>query len=167
MLLVTYYCQPHIEKYPASYEKFASPFKQHTNDPRLPLKALDACLNAFYHNSPLLETIPANRVRARPDLKIWARMTVSAISYFRPVFTVQSVSMETETLISHVFCHWQVLVKALIDADHFEDYDQGARTQDLIDVCEILGKTFAVFISDEHNQLGERSKHAVYLYVPG
>lgn len=152
-----------MEKYPASYEIFATPFKE--NNRRFGLKALDACLDAFYYYSPLVEPIPSTRQRVQPNLKILARMTVDAISFTSKSLQTKRLNEEMDILVAHVFCHWQVLVKALLDADHFEGYDQDQRMQDLIDICNILGNLFSIFIQDRHNHLGKMSKHAVSLFV--
>lgn len=125
---------------------------------------LDASLNAMYYNSPLQEPIPVKRAKPRPKLKIWARMTVDALDFNRHVLITDELSREVDKLVAHVFCHWDNLVRALMETKSFEGYDEDQRTQDIIDICGILGKAFPERIRDEYNDLGKLGKHAVFYF---
>ena len=166
MLLATYYCQTHIEMYPASYEIFASPFQLGKKDPLRALKSLDACLpiEGFCLGYPLVEIIPSTRTRERPNLKIWARMTVDTLSQVVKFLPTDTLNETADTLVAHILCHWQVLIKALLEAD-FENYEHNTRTNELLEICNILGKSFAMFIQDEHNHLKKSGKHALFPIV--
>lgn len=150
--------------YPASYEIFAAPFQRGKKDPLKVLKCLDACLDGFCLGNPLTETVPSTRTRERPNLKIWARMTVDAISQVAKSLPIVALRETADTLVAHIFCHWQVLIKALLEAD-FENDEHNTRTNELLEICNILGKSFAVFIHDEHNHLNKSGKQAVFPIV--
>jgi len=158
---ITHYCQSNIKKYQETYNLFALPFQQRNRNPLGPLIALDTALNAFYFNSPLQELAPVDRKRSRPNLKIWARMTVDALNFSRHIVNTDELSQETDKLVAHLFCHWDNLVRALTEARSFEGYDEDQRTQDIIEICNILAKAFPVRIKDEYNALGKLGKHAV------
>ena len=159
---VSYYCQSHIEKNTKTHDIFATPFKQKTRNPLKPLKALDTCLNAFYFNSPLQEPIPIDRPRQRPNLKMWARMTVDAMEFSRQDLITTELKDQTDTLVAHVFCHWDNLIRALMEVKSFEGYDEDQRTQDLIDICHILNhERVSQRIKDPYNDLQKQGKHAV------
>jgi hypothetical protein len=157
---IAYYCQSYIEKNPKTHTILALPFQQETRNPLRPLKALDTCLNAFYFNSPLHEIIPTDRKRQRPNLKIWARMTVDALDFSRQ--DAKEFKDHTDTLVAHIYCHWDSLLRALTEVKSFEGYDEDQRTQDIIEICEILKqKSFSDRIKDSHNDLAKEGKHAV------
>lgn len=159
---ITHYLQSHIEKTPKTHTMFAIPFQQKTRNPLKALKALDTCLNAFYFNSPLQEVIPTDRERQRPNLKIWARMTVDALDFSRQDLISEDLQDQTDALVARVFCHWDSLIRALTEVKSFEGYDEDQRTQDIVEICEILGKKpFSDRIKDSHNDLGKEGKHAV------
>ena len=159
---ISHYCQSHIEKQPKTHDVFASPFKQRTRNPLKPLKALDTCLNAFYFNSPLQETVAKDRPRQRPNLKMWARITVDAMEFSRQDLITKELKDQTDTLVAHVFCHWNNLLRALIQVKSFEGYDEDQKTQDLIDICNILNhERVSQRIKDPYNDLQKQGKHAV------
>jgi hypothetical protein len=168
---ITHYCQTHIEKNKKTYDLFAVPFQQRTTNPRVPLKALDNCLNAFYFNSPLQEPIPTDRPRQRPNLKIWARLTVDAFDFrhtllLNKVLVTKEMREETDILVGRIFCHWDSLIRALVEVKSFDDYDEDQKTQDIIDICNIFGETFAEHIKNPYNLLGKYGKHAVPSLYP-
>ena len=159
---ISHYCQSHIERYPQTHDIFATPFKQKSNNPLKPLKALDTCLNAFYFNNPLQEPIPVDRPRQRPNLKMWARMTVDAMEFSRQHLITQELKEQTDTLVAHVFCHWDNLIRALMEVKSFEGYDEDQKTQDLIDICNVLNhERVSQRIRDPYNDLLKQGKHAV------
>jgi hypothetical protein len=158
---LTHYCNAHIDKYPSHYDLFAVPFQQTTRNPRPALNYLNICLNSFYFNNPLQEPIPSDRRRQPPNLKGWAKMTVDALDFGRHLINSKDLAEETDVLIAHIFCHWDNLIRALTEAKSFEGYDEDQRTQDIIDICNILGKAFALRIQDGYNDLKKSGKHAV------
>jgi len=159
MSYIIYYCQSHIEKNPKTHTLFTLPFKD-TYGLLRPLKALDTCLNAFFFNSALHEIIPTDRKRQRPNLKIWARWTVDVLNLTRP--DIEEFKDQTDPLVAHIFCHWDNLLRALTEVKCFEGYDEDQRTQDIIEICEILKqRPFSDRIEDSYNHLGKEGKHAV------
>src|SRR5215471_4919869 len=94
---LSHYCQSQIERTPKTHDIFAASFKQKTCNPLKPLMALDTCLNAFYFNSPIQEPIPINRPRQRPNLKMWARMTVDAMEFSRQNLITVEIKEQTDT----------------------------------------------------------------------
>jgi len=160
---ITHYCHAHFEQSPETYELLTMPFQQNTRNPLKALRALDTCLNAFYFNSPLQEIVPVDRPHHRPNLKIWARMTVDALDFSRQDLNTPELKEQTDTLVARIFCHWDTLLRALIEVKTFEGYDEDQRTQDIVEICEILKqKSFSDRIKDIYNDLGKEGKHAVY-----
>lgn len=163
---LTHYCESRIEKDTKMYDLFAAPFQQPATLLQTPLKALDNCLNAFYFNSPVQEPIPSDRPRQRPNLKIWARMTVDALKIrhtllFNEVLVNKEAREQIDVLVARIFCHWDSFIRGLVEINSFEDYDEDQKTQDIIDICTIFAPTFAEYIRNPYNLLLKHGKHAV------
>ena len=158
---LVHYCHNYIEQSQNTYDAFAFPFKSKRRSPGTALKALDICLNSFYWNSPLQEPIPLDRWKQRPNLKLWAKVSVDALLFERLFLTTNELKEETDILIGHLFCHWDNLLRAMVNIQSFPDYDEEKKMQDIMDLCDIFGKSFAERIQDEFNALGNCGKHAV------
>ena len=154
-----YYIGDFIEKHPRLYDRLPGVFtKQGHRNPLLELKALDNCLNAHYFDNPITETICPDRVRPRENLKLWARLTVDALAYGSRV----AISYEEDLAIARLFCHWEAMLRGMTMVQLHEGYDEEQQTQDILDVCEILGhENFCKRIQDPYDSLGNRAKHAV------
>jgi len=161
-----HYCQKQIEQSQDTYELFAIAFRNPQRNPCLALQYLDTCLNSFYWDSPFQETLPADRPRQRPNLPIWARMTTEALGFRSALLNNDKMKEEGDLLIGRIFCHWDNLLRALIDTISFPDYDDDKKVQDLMNICNAGGKAFGERIQDEYNDLGKCAKHAVSPLIP-
>jgi hypothetical protein len=89
-------------------------------------------------------------------------MTVDAMEFSRQDLITKELKDQTDTLVAHVFCHWDNLIRALMEVKSFEGYDEDQRTQDLIDICSILNhERVSQRIKDPYNDLQKQGKHAV------
>jgi hypothetical protein len=158
---LVHYCHNHIERSQNVYDAFAYPFQSKKQSPGVALKVLDICLNSFYWSSPLQEPIPLDRPKQRPNLKLWARASVDALRFERLYLSTKELKEETDLLIGHLFCHWDNLLRAMVNIQTFPEYDEEKKMQDIMNLCNIFGISFAERIQDEFNALGNCGKHAV------
>jgi hypothetical protein len=153
-----YYIGDFIEKHPCLYNRLPGVFTKQSPLPEL--KALDNCLNARYFDNPITETICPDRVRPRENLKLWARLTVEALAYGSR--SRLAIPYEEDLVIARLFCHWEAILRGMTMVQLHEGYDEEQRTQDILDVCEVLGHVnFCDRIQDPYDSLGKRGKHAV------
>jgi len=90
-------------------------------------------------------------------------MTVDAMEFCRQDLITKELKDQTDLLVAHVFCHWDNLLRALIQVKSFEGYDEDQKTQDLIDICNILNhERVSQRIKDPYNDLQKQGKHAVF-----
>jgi len=168
MHYITHYCQSFILKNKEFLAAFESAFRPNPRYPSFPLEALDKCLAGFHFENALSEPAPDNRVRERPDLKVWAKLTVAAMTNSHPSYRldIQAEPLMQEkhyyALVGSIYCHWDNLLRAMASATEYEGFDDDAKTQELIEICEILKvPAFSQYIQDSGNILPNSSKHAV------
>lgn len=168
MHYITHYSQSFIPKNKKFLAAFMSAFRPNVHYPSYPLEALDKCLAGFHFENPLTEPAPEDRDRERPDLKVWATLTVAAMKNNHPSEQPEKqVDHEKEKkqyyeLVGSIYCHWDNLLRAMTAATEYDGFDDDAKTQELIDVCEILkAPAFSQYIQDAGNVLPKTSKHAV------
>jgi hypothetical protein len=168
---LAHYCRSHIEDDPEMLKLFTAPFKQNSpfkeksiRSSHVALKALDTCLNGWYFDNPAQEPLPKMRPPQPPNLKLWARITASALDFGRIIMDMDKQKEQTDMALSHIFCHWDNLLRGLMELK-LDGYDEDQRTNDIIEICDILKTPFSTRIRDSFNDLSNSGKHAVILQI--
>lgn len=91
---------------------------------------------------------------------LWAKITSEAVDIDLERLA-DDVLEETDNLIAHVFCHWDVLLRTLVQAKSSEGYHDCQGGQDIAHICGYLHFGFTKYVRDRHSSLGKCGKHAV------
>lgn len=152
------YCKSNVEMTSFEYTVFAKPFKQRetwtkprADDPRKALVALDRCLNSLYQT----DSGHSERPRLPSNLIIWAYITYEALDIDDLDKLDSDTCKEMDQLIAHLFCHWDILLRTLIDC-------KLSSGQSIAQICGRLDLRFDKFIRDCNSSLGKCGRHAVY-----
>jgi hypothetical protein len=175
MHYATHYCQSQILGNNDYLDAFKSGFRAKTNELSLGLYCLDKNLAAFHFDNAINEASPRDRLPQPPDLKVWATLTVHAFKQNHPLDHIgepDRPGLEAQRyleLIGSIYCHWDYLLRKWITERRDDDaFGNGAKTKELVEICEILKDFgFSQYIQDKDNLLPSPAKHAVapFLYV--
>jgi hypothetical protein len=170
MHYATYYCQSKILANNDYLDAFKAGFRIIHNDPTWALNALERNLAAFQVDNALNEATPLDRLPQPPDLKVWATLTVHAFNQNHPLNDIEQHGVQTRLyleLVALIYCHWDYLLREWItERDDDDAFGNGAKTQDLVEICEILKDFgFSQYIQDKNNVLDSPAKHAVNPFI--
>jgi hypothetical protein len=137
--------------------------------PSRPLEKLENCLAGFHYENPLTEPASTDCVRERPNLKVWAKLTVEAFSKSHPDYYPEKAAQQAGErkryyeLVGLIYCHWDHLLRTMLSTNDYEGFGDDEKTQELVEICEILNAfEFSQYILDGANLLPKTSKHAVF-----
>ena len=169
MHYATHYCQSRIFKKQIYLDAFTNGFRCMKHRPSWGLEALDKNLAAFHFQNAFTEPTFNDCPPQSPDLKVWATLTVFAFKNNHPrnYIELQHNPMYEEQkymeLIGSIYCHWDYLLRKWIaEREDDPDFDDDAKTKELVEICEILkDSAFSQYIEDRSHVLPPASKHAV------
>jgi hypothetical protein len=166
---VTHYCQSQMLEKQTCLNAFKSGFRTVAHQPSWGLDALDKYLAGFHFENAITEPAPTERLPQPPDLKVWATFTVHAFQQNNPNNHIEQQDRPAYEkkkfleLVGSIYCHWDYLLRKWV-SERKDDraFGNDAKTQELIEICEILkDSAFSQYIQDRHNVLPNSSKHAV------
>jgi hypothetical protein len=161
MHYATHYCQSEILTNNDYLDAFKSGFRAIPNNPLWPLYALEKNLAAFHvETNAINEPAGLDRLPQPPDLKVWATLTVHAFKQHGLRTGDDRICLE---LVGLIYCHWDYLLrKWILERQDDDAFGNGAKTQELVEICEILKDfAFSQYIQDKNNVLDSPAKHAV------
>jgi hypothetical protein len=142
------------------YDILGRPFRS-TFETQKALRALDNCLNSFLINRGRHGDVAPGGPLPRGSIKFLVHLTAKALAFSHSFYRsmVKNDYEDTDVLIAHLFCHWDVLLREVIAPPEKRDFDR--INQDCIDIFSVLADCFAKYVRDMYNILGKCGKHAV------
>jgi len=119
---------------------------------------LDRLLNSLYQ---ITDSGLSEHPRLPSTMKLWAHLTYEALDISHLERLKDDVRQEMDNLIARVFCHWNVLLRMLLEAQLSEQNRDSKEEQDIARICGRLDVCFEKFIRDPHCSLGKCGKHTV------